>query len=248
MLQALPYTRKNPSVQVFRHAMSIDERRRMFRLNRWTSPQPFVANPFDKTALPQEQDIKQVWFAGVHADVGGGYPELQSGLSKFPLDWMIEDARAHGLKINVAMRNALVWGHPRKGGRNVYVKPDPAGKLHKSLTWQWRALEWIPKSVKWQEWKRWHLLGHYIPNGEPRKIEDPIHVPVIHESVRERMTAVPAYKPVNMPANHDVEPSAVGKAAVNRAETERFVASVLPIIDELKASGAIDAVAIATKS
>jgi uncharacterized protein (DUF2235 family) len=110
MLQTLPYTRKNPSVQVFRHAMSIDERRRMFRLNRWTVPQPFIANPFDKTGVPQRQDIKQVWFAGVHADVGGGYPEAESGLSKFPLDWMIEEAKAHGLKINVAMRNHLVRG------------------------------------------------------------------------------------------------------------------------------------------
>jgi uncharacterized protein (DUF2235 family) len=247
MLQTLPYTRKNPSVQVFRHAMSIDERRRMFRLNRWTVPQPFVANPFDKAGIPQEQAIKQAWFAGVHADVGGGYPEAQSGLSKFPLDWMIEEAKAHGLKINVAMRNHIVRGHPREGGRNVYVKPDPAGKLHKSLTWQWRPLEWIPKSTKWQEWKRWRLLGCYIPNGEPRKIEDPIQTPIIHESVRERMTTIPAYKPVNFPTSYNVEPSAMAKAAANRAATDRFVATVLPIIDRMKASGTIDAAAIAAQ-
>lgn len=245
MLQTLPYTRKNPSVQVFRHAMSIDERRRMFRLNRWTSPQPFVANPFDKASIRQEQDIKQVWFAGVHADVGGGCPEVESGLSKFPLDWMIEEAKAYGLRINGAMRNALVRGHPRKGSRNVYVKPDPAGKLHKSLTWQWRLPEWMPKSTKWQEWNPWHLLGYYIPNGEPRKIEDPIHTPIIHQSVRERMTTIPAYKPVNFPTSYKVELSAIARAAANRAATDRFVGSVLPIIDKMKASGTIDPTAIA---
>jgi uncharacterized protein (DUF2235 family) len=35
-LQTLPYTRTNKSVEVFRHAMAIDEKRRMFRLNRWS--------------------------------------------------------------------------------------------------------------------------------------------------------------------------------------------------------------------
>jgi uncharacterized protein (DUF2235 family) len=77
-LLTLPHTRRNPSVEVFRHAMAIDERRRMFRLNRWIEPQPFVKNPFDRSAPPTQQDIKQVWFAGVHADIGGGYPEEES--------------------------------------------------------------------------------------------------------------------------------------------------------------------------
>ena len=73
-LLTLPYTRTNRSVEVFRHAMAIDERRRMFRLNRWVDPQPFVANPFDFAAPKVDQDIKQVWFAGSHSDIGGGYP------------------------------------------------------------------------------------------------------------------------------------------------------------------------------
>jgi T6SS, Phospholipase effector Tle1-like, catalytic domain len=42
-LQMLPYTRSNPSVAVFRQAIAIDERRRMFRLNRWNGPQEFRA-------------------------------------------------------------------------------------------------------------------------------------------------------------------------------------------------------------
>jgi uncharacterized protein (DUF2235 family) len=124
-LLTLPYTRTNRSVEVFRHAMAIDERRRMFRLNRWVDPQPFVANPFDLAAPKVDQDIKQVWFAGSHSDVGGGYPEPQSGLSKYPLAWMIDEAVTRGLKINVAMRNNLVLGQPRAGGKNVYVVTCP---------------------------------------------------------------------------------------------------------------------------
>jgi uncharacterized protein (DUF2235 family) len=205
-LQTLPYTRVNPSVEVFRHAIAIDERRRMFRLNRWISPQPFVANRFDATTPPKGQDIKQVWFAGVHADVGGGYPELESGLSKFPLDWMIEEAKSHGLKINVAMRNHLVRGQPRAGGKNVYVAPEPAATLHQSLTWAWRPLEWIPKSIQWQEWKRPQVLGYYIPNAEPRMIANPTIKPRIHQSVLDRMGLVPSYNPINFPESYEIEP------------------------------------------
>src|ERR1051326_6104758 len=70
-LQELPYTRTNSYVEVFRQAIAIDERRRLFRINRWTDPQEFKPNPFDATTA-KPQDIKQVWFAGVHGDVGGG--------------------------------------------------------------------------------------------------------------------------------------------------------------------------------
>jgi uncharacterized protein (DUF2235 family) len=125
-LQTLLYTRTNLSVKTFRQAISIDERRRMFRLNRWTEPQAYRPNPFDPaSAIPQ--DIRQVWFAGVHADIGGGYPEVQSGLSKFPLVWMVEEAAAKGLRVNRAMINHLVLGRPRKGSRHSLRAARPEG-------------------------------------------------------------------------------------------------------------------------
>jgi uncharacterized protein (DUF2235 family) len=204
-LLTLPYTRTNPSVEVFRHAMAIDERRRMFRLNRWVDPQPFVANPFDLAAPRVEQDIKQVWFAGSHSDVGGGYEEIESGLSKYPLAWMIDEAVVHGLKINVATRNHLVLGQPRAGGKIAYVAPNACANLHPSLTPGWQTLEYAPKSMKWNEWPRAHLFGWYVPNGEPRRIEDASVRPRIHASVIERKTGKPDYDPVNFPVHFDVE-------------------------------------------
>jgi uncharacterized protein (DUF2235 family) len=200
-LQTLPYTRTNKSVEVFRHAMAIDERRRMFRLNRWIEPQPFVANPFDTAAPERAQDIKQVWFAGVHADIGGGYPEPESGLSKFPLAWMIDEAVAHGLKIGVAMRNNLVLGQPRARGKNTYVAPNALGKLHNSLTPLWRPLEWFPKSMKWNEWPRPNFLGYYIPDAEPRPIADAQVKPRVHISAIERKQTLPGYDPPNFPTD-----------------------------------------------
>ena len=204
-LLSLPYTRRNPSVQVFRHALAIDERRRMFRLNHWLEPQTFVRNPFASSAVPVQQDIKQVWFAGVHADIGGGYPEAESGLAKFPLDWMIREAAAHGLKINSAMRSHLVLGRPRAGAKTVFVKPDPTADPHNSLTWGWHLLEWIPKATKWREWPRHQVAGFYLPRAEPRLIESGQEPPIIHQSVVARMHEI-GYRPENFPRRYKVEP------------------------------------------
>lgn len=44
-----------------------------------------------------KQSIKQVWFCGMHTDVGGGY-DIQK-LSDIPLKWMRDMAKNHGLLI-----------------------------------------------------------------------------------------------------------------------------------------------------
>lgn len=194
--QELPYTKSNSFIEVFRHALAIDERRRMFRPNIWKEPQSFKPNPFSKDE-GTPQDIKQVWFAGVHSDVGGGYPESESGLAKYPLRWMIDEAQAHGLLVNTAMYNHVVLGHSREAGSRTYVAPDAASLLHNSLTAGWRLLEWLPKRATRIEWpKRRTMLGWYLPRGEPRIIESAAR---IHASVLERIKRLPYYKPVNVP-------------------------------------------------
>jgi uncharacterized protein (DUF2235 family) len=202
----LPHTRRNPSVEIFRHAIAIDERRRMFRLNRWIEPQVYVQNPFYKPARAVQQNVKQVWFAGAHADIGGGYPEEESGLSKFSLEWLLQEAAASGLKINSAMRSHIVLGRPRAGARTTFVKPDSVAEAHESLTWGWRPLEWIPKPTKWREWSQPEFAGLYFPNGEPRLIDNAEVRPSIHQSVIDRMSALPRYRPVNFPATFAIEP------------------------------------------
>jgi energy-coupling factor transporter ATP-binding protein EcfA2 len=62
----------------------------------------------------EPQDILQVWFAGVHADIGGGYPEAESAIAKYPLIWMIDEARKFGLALNEPSVNQLAWGIQRK--------------------------------------------------------------------------------------------------------------------------------------
>jgi uncharacterized protein (DUF2235 family) len=76
--RSFPHTAHNPDVTRVRHAVSIDERRSTFRQN--------LMSPVG------DQDVKNVWFAGVHSDVGGGYQPEESGLAKVAFEWMIREA------------------------------------------------------------------------------------------------------------------------------------------------------------
>jgi uncharacterized protein (DUF2235 family) len=204
-LQKLAYTQHNPSVRVFRQAISIDERRRMFRLDPWTQSQTFMRNRFSKTNNAEPQDSLQVWFSGVHADIGGGYAEKESGLSKFPLIWMIDEAVKCGLSVNRRTVNQLAWGIQRKGSPFSYVVPDVMRDPHDSMTRAWRLLEYMPKADKYKEWeaRKSHLGYYYIPNGEPRFIPSGAFV---HESVVKRMQAAPEYRPINLPDHYQIFP------------------------------------------
>ena len=129
----LPYTANNPDIAHGRHAVSIDERRAFFRTNLFV--------PHDPPRPSGPRDLKQVWFAGVHADVGG-YPESQSGLAKLALEWMLEEAQACGLLVNKARADRVLG----RGGGD-YVAPNPMAPTHESLTLNWLAAEIIPKQV-----------------------------------------------------------------------------------------------------
>ncbi|QKD06522.1 DUF2235 domain-containing protein [Mesorhizobium loti] len=203
-LQTLANTRDNPSVRVFRQAIAIDERRRMFRLDTWDEPQTFMHNRFSATNNSEPQDAKQVWFSGVHADIGGGYPEQESGLSKFPLIWMIDEAVKHGLAVDTKTVNQLAWGVQRKGSPFSYVRPDIMCDPHNSMSAGWRLLEWLPKADKYKDWTaRKSFLGHYIPDAEPRFIPNGAFV---HQSVVNKMDAIASYRPENFPVNPRIVP------------------------------------------
>lgn len=200
-MQFLPYTKQNPRVRIFRHALAIDERRSMFRNYNWNPDQEFSQRRFGKTKVAQ--DSKQVWFAGVHADVGGGYPEGESGIAKFPLGWMLDEAGAAGARLKPAMRRHLIDGRKLPGGQERYVRPDAAGPTHKSLTGFWWIFEIIPKKLKWRRWPaRTDRKGFYFPWAEPRLIPDGA---LIHESVLMRMKKVSGYRPLNFPKSFETE-------------------------------------------
>src|SRR5205814_3890156 len=73
------------SVENAYHALAIHEKRCDFEPTLWRKQEPEGS----------DQTLEQVWFCGVHSDVGGGYVEEQ--LSDVALLWMIEKAKSRGL-------------------------------------------------------------------------------------------------------------------------------------------------------
>jgi uncharacterized protein (DUF2235 family) len=187
----LPYTATLPGVSVLRHAVSIDERRAFFRQNLIHEP------------MPANQNLKQVWFAGVHSDVGGSYAEAESGLSKIALRWMLCEAQSAGLLLDAEKVVEVL------GAKVPYVPPNPKGKLHKSLRGFWWLGEIWPKGVSYSvavpgqtalRWKR----RIRINLGRARFIQDGAH---IHQSVFDRMKDPSTkYRPKNLPQQYVTEP------------------------------------------
>jgi uncharacterized protein (DUF2235 family) len=179
----LPYTAQNPDMMNGRHAVSIDERRCYFRNNLWGP------------ALPG-RSVKQVWFAGVHSDVGGSYAETESGLSKIALEWMLCEAVSLGLRVDPARVNYILGRTPAPASdfsAATPVPPDPRAKIHNSLTFVWWLVEFLPH--KYYDFAdrcaRWR-----IPLGAHRTIPEGS---VMHVSVRERMALDATYRPANLP-------------------------------------------------
>ncbi len=96
------------------HALAINERRAPFEPSLWKPPCP-----------PQCETVEQVWFAGVHSNVGGGYAD--AGLSDQALLWMLEAAGRHGLVLDphyLKQRiDANVFGELRDSLSAMYKTP-----------------------------------------------------------------------------------------------------------------------------
>lgn len=116
-------TRLGPRVRHARHAVAIDERRQTFTPTFWTKP--------DGRALEDRDGVKQLWFPGVHSDVGGGY--AQTGLSDGALQWMVDEAEQCGLAFRAGVKDQIV--------------PDPRGVVHDSLTGIFAVLKSAPRGV-----------------------------------------------------------------------------------------------------
>ncbi|HEX8308711.1 MAG TPA: DUF2235 domain-containing protein, partial [Allosphingosinicella sp.] len=89
----------NPKVRRARHALSIDDERDAFRPIPWDEiAESEMVAAADKIAQPwmNKGRLEQVWFTGMHADVGGGYPD--ESLSFVSFLWMMEEAKKAGLR------------------------------------------------------------------------------------------------------------------------------------------------------
>jgi lipoprotein NlpI len=165
-------TRLSDNIDVALHALSIDEVRGPFRPTLWTLP--------EGQALPAHQHVEQVWFAGTHADVGGGHRE--TGLSDVALIWMAQRIEANtGLALDMHKLHHL-------------TRPDPLGPQH-AVTEGWifrwsrllpfirlvkQATEAIPgfRRMLLGSWRTGKVPGNQVVVNES-----------IHEGVLERFGA-----------------------------------------------------------
>jgi len=189
----LPYVTNNPSVRIVRHAMSIDERRAFFRQNRWGT-------------LVPDQDVKQVWFAGDHCDVGGSWPDAESGLSQIALSWMVREAEASGLLVDQVKKRQLIPSSDTAvsaASLGQPVAPNPLGTVHDLVRKPWWALlEFYPKEV--HDATRNFAPRFRINFFRRRRIDAG---ETLHESVVTKIKADANYRPANVGdvSRHPVE-------------------------------------------
>ena len=106
------------NVEIARHAVALDEIRASFSPTLWTSH-------------CNNSDVAQVWFPGVHGDVGGGYAE--TGLSDGALHWMMTEAGKAGLSFKPSML--------------TQIAPNASGVLHNSFKGLFKRLRSRPRNT-----------------------------------------------------------------------------------------------------
>ena len=103
-----------PHVEHAYHALAIDERRKPFKPTLWEAP----GSP--------DQHVEQVWFAGTHSNVGGGFDP--DGLANCAFQWMVEKAGLGGKGLAFDMEYV---GH---------YAAHPEGPLRSAVNWFYRLL------------------------------------------------------------------------------------------------------------
>ncbi len=112
----------NPGVRHAVQALALDDERRTFHPRLWKQ--------LGTENQDGEQSIEQVWFAGMHSDVGGGYPRSQ--LALVSLVWMAEKATKCGLRLNESIlaewkaeTSELGLMHDSRSGLAAYYRYHP---------------------------------------------------------------------------------------------------------------------------
>ena len=103
---SMPNKTLSGKVKIARHALGLDDERNTFHPKLWDETEADIRHVVEVRARdphdPQRRvpalrpRIDQVWFAGVHSNLGGGYPD--DTLSYIPLLWILRDAEEAGLR------------------------------------------------------------------------------------------------------------------------------------------------------
>jgi uncharacterized protein (DUF2235 family) len=114
---SMPNYRLSNKVATARHALALDDERDTFHPLLWDEvwEEQLIA---DKSSGVQSGRLQQVWFAGMHSDVGGGYPD--DSLAYVSLEWMLDEARKAGLRFKP------------HASEQIHTIANPYGPMHNS--------------------------------------------------------------------------------------------------------------------
>ncbi|KAF1994657.1 hypothetical protein P154DRAFT_501527 [Amniculicola lignicola CBS 123094] len=119
----------SPPADYVRHAISIHERRLKFK--------PALFHIDEEAEKKYNCNVKEVWFAGNHADVGGGWnlaPNQKQLLSDIPLQWMLDELDT------LPEPNRLAWKNPKI--LSSVQEPSPQSG------WFWQLFSSVPPSPR----------------------------------------------------------------------------------------------------
>jgi uncharacterized protein (DUF2235 family) len=171
----------NKNVQYARHAISIDEHRKDFDRVPWGNKEEI----WPVRGAGKFLWFKQLWFAGNHADIGGGYPENESRLSDMALSWMIEEAQkipdsliidTNVLKIYPSakgMQHDETKGIVFKYAKKIHRIPVKDATLHPSVGERFEEKQ-VLHLDEMKPYRPEGLKGHvelayyYMPNGNSK--------------------------------------------------------------------------------
>ncbi len=181
----LPECRLDKRVKRACHALSIDDERTTYYPTLWdeSGEEPLKARADGKRYLADER-ISQVWFAGVHSNVGGGYPD--DSLAQIPLVWIMSEAADADLKFkSQAEASPQTLKHPQ-------TAEDKDGRLYDSRSGLGGYYRYGPRRIT--------ELGENLLSRNGGKV-----VPRIHESVLARIkNNAHVYAPKVLPAEYEV--------------------------------------------
>jgi len=176
-------------------ALALDEERTTFHPELWNElVQPPVKFDPDKERHIKDEQISQVWFAGVHSNVGGGYPD--DSLAYIPFVWMITEAQRCGLKFKSdAVPPPAVPADPDTF-KNAISKRDKDGRLYDPRQGLGGYYRYGPRKLV-------ELCNYKYSKKEDDEVV--VERPKIHETVFRRIgNRAHAYAPVGLPPVYDV--------------------------------------------
>jgi uncharacterized protein (DUF2235 family) len=186
---SLPDRQLSDNVERACHALALDDARTTFHPVLW-SKRGHKLPPLrrDGHCYIEDERLTQVWFAGVHSNVGGGYPD--DSLSQISLYWMMREAQARGLRFKAdppADPDALRWASSAS---------DKDGRLYDSRHGLGGYYRYGPRKI--------YDLSH-MRFSSNKDDEVTIDIPKIHCSAIERIiNGAHAYAPIGFPAQYAV--------------------------------------------